>query len=149
MAYVRYFAASDLGEVMRIFLAGLDEAIPPSDLLSFSALWPNGQIVACDPTGSVVGAVFGTVHGNKSRVMAIAVDGNRRGGGIATRLLLRFMAESVARGAGTVTLELRPANQAAHAFYKKMGFVETAYLENHYSDGGPCIVMSAPAARLS
>lgn len=149
MAYIRYFTASDLQDVMRIFLSGLDEEIPSSDLLSFHAMWPNGQIVACDFDGKVIGAIFGIINGTKSRVMAIAVDESFRKKGIATILISRFMAESVVKRVGTVTLEVRPTNPVAHRLYKKMGFVETAYLENHYSDGEPCVVMAAPAARFS
>ncbi len=149
MSYSRNFNPADMDEVERIFLSELDEIIPPSDILTFSALWPRGQFVACEPSGRIIGALFGTMEDGKARIMAIAVEERHTRKGVASGLLESFMAEAVTRGAGTIILEVRPGNRPAHEFYKKKGFTEKAYLENHYSDGGPCIVMVAPAARFS
>lgn len=146
--YPRCFEQRDM-EAVSSLLTVLDEYVPMQDILSFSALWPRGQLVACDNLGRIIGALFGTVEGKKSRIMVIVVAPDYRKKGVATALINRFRTETVARNLTSITLEVKPGNAAAIRLYAKLGFKETGYGVCHYSDGGDCIVMESPAWKFN
>lgn len=66
--------------------------------------------------------------GNLARITALVVRDERRGHGVASRLLAA--AETAARQWGCSLIEVssgrRPERQPAHAFYRGAGFIDTA-----------------------
>lgn len=75
------------------------------------------------------GLLFSLTDGH---VTTIAVDPDRQGAQIGTRLLLVLLREAIARGATAITLEVRASNQAAQALYRRFGFVPVGTRKGYY-----------------
>jgi ribosomal protein S18 acetylase RimI-like enzyme len=72
------------------------------------------------------------------------VDGHR-GQGLGRRLLARAIAAARAKGMTQIQLDVRAANTAAIALYKKLGFVEQSrYFRDDPGLEGELIVMALP-----
>ena len=67
-------------------------------------------------------------------VTTIAVDPEWHQNKIGTRLLLWLAREGVARGAKSLTLEVRVTNRAAQDLYRKFGFVPVGVRKNYYQE---------------
>ena len=67
-------------------------------------------------------------------VTTIAVDPEWHQNKIGTRLLLWLAREGIARGAKSLTLEVRITNNAAQDMYKKFGFVPVGVRKNYYQE---------------
>jgi len=67
-------------------------------------------------------------------VTTIAVDPEWHQNKIGTRLLLWLAREGIARGAKSLTLEVRMTNNAAQDMYKKFGFVPVGVRKNYYQE---------------
>ncbi len=65
-------------------------------------------------------------------VTTIAVDPDRQGGRIGTRLLLVLVRRAVERGAEAVTLEVRASNEPAQALYRRFGFAPSGVRRGYY-----------------
>ena len=65
-------------------------------------------------------------------VTTIAVDPDRQGAQIGTRLLLVLLREAIGRGATAITLEVRASNDAANALYRHFGFVPVGTRKGYY-----------------
>ena len=82
--------------------------------------------------GTVVGfagLLFALTEGH---VTTIALDPDRQGARVGTRLLLVLLREAIARGATAVTLEVRASNRAAQALYRRFGFVPAGTRKGYY-----------------
>jgi ribosomal-protein-alanine N-acetyltransferase len=77
------------------------------------------------------GMLFALTDGH---VTTIAVDPDRQGGRIGTRLLLVLVRRAVERGAEAVTLEVRASNDAAQALYRRFGFAPAGVRKGYYRD---------------
>ena len=62
----------------------------------------------------------------------IAILPPRRGAGLGARLLRHVLDIANGRGVERVFLEVRASNEAAHALYRRFGFVETGRRANYY-----------------
>ncbi|HEY6532467.1 MAG TPA: ribosomal protein S18-alanine N-acetyltransferase [Acidimicrobiales bacterium] len=67
-------------------------------------------------------------------VTTVAVDPERQGDGVGTRLMLVLMRRAVERGAEAVTLEVRPTNEPALALYRRFGFAPAGVRKGYYRD---------------
>ena len=67
-------------------------------------------------------------------ITTLAVDQEFRQKGIASALIQLLIDEAVNRGALSMTLEVRPSNKAARAFYKKWGFTIRGRRKRYYPD---------------
>ena len=67
-------------------------------------------------------------------VTTIAVDPEWHQNKIGTRLLLWLAREGIARGAKSLTLEVRMTNSPAQDMYKKFGFVPVGVRKNYYQE---------------
>ena len=66
--------------------------------------------------------------------------------GIGELLLAVIFQRATEKKAKTVTLEVRPSNQAAQNLYTKYGFIKTGLRKNYYPDNGEDgIIMATPA----
>ena len=75
------------------------------------------------------GLLFALTDGH---VTTIAVDPERQGARIGTRLMLVLLREAIARGATAVTLEVRASNEAAQALYRRFGFLPVGTRKGYY-----------------
>lgn len=86
--------------------------------------------------GEVVGYVGIWLLGEEGHITNVAVAPEMRRRGIARALLLALMKISGGRGARSMTLEVRPSNEAALALYKKFGFRSVGRRPHYYTDNG-------------
>jgi [ribosomal protein S18]-alanine N-acetyltransferase len=67
-------------------------------------------------------------------VTTIAVDPQRHRNKIGTRLLLVLAREAIARGATSLTLEVRITNRGAQELYRQFGFGPVGVRKNYYAE---------------
>lgn len=82
--------------------------------------------------GEVVGYAGMMFTGFEAHVTNIAVDPERQGQKIGSRLLLTLITEAIARGASVVSLEVRVSNLAAQSMYTKFGFHIAGVRKGYY-----------------
>jgi ribosomal-protein-alanine N-acetyltransferase len=104
-----------------------------------------GFLVAYD--ASVLGYVVADAvenHGEPiGHVKNLAVDPDRRGEGIGSRLLERTLGMLATRGVGRVKLEVRASNERARSLYRRFGFDHYHTVRRYYDDGEDALVMVA------
>ena len=91
----------------------------------------RSYIVARHET-EVVGYAGMMFTGLEAHVTNIAVDPSFHGRKVGTRLLLTLITEAVARGAETISLEVRVSNEAAQSMYEKFGFSIVSTRKGYY-----------------
>lgn len=82
--------------------------------------------------GEVVGYAGMMFTGLEAHITNIAVDPPFHGHKVGSRLLLTLITEAIARGAETVSLEVRVSNLPAHAMYEKFGFSVAGTRKGYY-----------------
>jgi ribosomal-protein-alanine N-acetyltransferase len=82
--------------------------------------------------GYVIGYAGMMFTGQEAHVTNIAVDPVYHGRKVGTRLLLALITEAIARGADTISLEVRVSNIEAQNMYTKFGFVTTNIRKGYY-----------------
>jgi len=93
--------------------------------------------------GRIVGYVIvGVTHAAKGHLASIATDPRFRRTGIGTLLMDSVLAYLSERHVGVVSLEVRPSNAPAVAFYRKFSFVESGRKRRYYPDGEDALVMT-------
>ncbi|MBV8981540.1 MAG: ribosomal protein S18-alanine N-acetyltransferase, partial [Acidimicrobiia bacterium] len=70
--------------------------------------------------------------GTDGHVTTIAVDPAWHRHKIATRLLMALARQAIARGATSLTLEVRVGNKAAQELYRRFGFRPCGIRKNYY-----------------
>jgi [ribosomal protein S18]-alanine N-acetyltransferase len=82
--------------------------------------------------GEVIGYAGMMFMGAEAHVTNIAVDPDYHGLKVGTRLLITLITEAIARGAETITLEVRISNQVAQSMYEKFGFSAVGVRKGYY-----------------
>lgn len=82
--------------------------------------------------GYVVGYAGMMFTGREAHVTNIAVDLAYHGRKVGTRLLLALITEAIARGADSLSLEVRVSNIGAQNMYAKFGFETTSVRKGYY-----------------
>jgi ribosomal-protein-alanine N-acetyltransferase len=82
--------------------------------------------------GDVIGYAGMMLMGTEAHVTNIAVDPIYQGQKIGTRLLITLITEAIARGAETITLEVRVSNDVAQSMYEKFGFSAVSVRKGYY-----------------
>ncbi len=82
--------------------------------------------------GAVAGYIGSQAVLDAADVMNLAVDPARRGRGIGRALLGVLEARLRAAGVTSLTLEVRPSNEAALALYAACGFTQAGHRPNYY-----------------
>lgn len=129
-------ALPDLGGSTRRLL---DADLRADDRVCLVARAPHDGPAASPHT--VVGAAFGLLQLDEGHVLDVAVAPAWRCHGIASALLVELQARLVERGAGGVTLEVRPSNVAARSLYRRLGFVDEGRRPGYYPDGEDAVLM--------
>lgn len=135
---------ADILSVYRIEKASFPQPWPLSAFESF--LGQPGFIVAvAGQDRNLVGYVVADSVPNHGRAIGhikdLAVAPDRRGAGIATRLLSRALAVLAREGVGWVKLEVREGNEPALALYREFGFELRRQIPRYYADGETALVM--------
>ena len=73
---------------------------------------------------------------DQAEVMHIAVEPELRGQGVGTILFSELIAAVKARGAKSITLEVRPSNVAAIKLYENFGLKSIGRRKGYYLDNG-------------
>ena len=82
--------------------------------------------------GEVVGYAGMMFTGLEAHVTNIAVDPDFHGRKVGSRLMLRLLTEAIARGARTLSLEVRVSNLPAQTMYGKFGFSVVGVRKGYY-----------------
>ena len=82
--------------------------------------------------GQVVGYAGMMLTGADVHVTNIAVDPDWHSHKIGTRLLLALVTEAIARGARSISLEVRVTNTVAQSMYESFGFSVTSVRKGYY-----------------
>jgi GNAT superfamily N-acetyltransferase len=92
---------------------------------------PDYHTMVAEADGRVVGLIglgqgwFYEKDGSYARVLALVVEGARRGTGVGSALLRAGEAWALERGAGAVVLNSGEHRRDAHRFYERMGYEGT------------------------
>ncbi|MEZ5233300.1 MAG: ribosomal protein S18-alanine N-acetyltransferase [Acidimicrobiales bacterium] len=71
---------------------------------------------------------------DECHITTVAVDPQLHGGKIGTRLMLVLASRAVARGAVSMTLEVRMSNRPAQELYRKFGFAPAGVRKGYYAE---------------
>lgn len=71
---------------------------------------------------------------DECHVTTVAVDPVLHGGGIGTRLMLILASRAVAKGAVSMTLEVRMSNKPAQELYRRFGFAPAGVRKGYYAE---------------
>lgn len=82
--------------------------------------------------GEVVGYAGMMFTGLEAHITNIAVDPDFHGRKVGSRLMLRLLTEAIARGARTLSLEVRVTNLPAQSMYGKFGFSVVGVRKGYY-----------------
>ena len=147
---IRSATASDAAALAGLWrAAGLEfrpEAVPGE----LAAVLGQGLVLVEEEAGGeITGCVLGTFDGMRGWVRRLATRPDRRGRGIATRLLAELERRLRAVGCPKVNLHIEPGNAAVASFYARLGYRQDALLfMEKWLTAGPATSppVSAPAA---
>jgi ribosomal protein S18 acetylase RimI-like enzyme len=74
-------------------------------------------------------------------ILNLAVRPDARRGGTGRALVQRVLDDAVACSARSVSLEVRPENEAALALYRSLDFSQIGRRRNYYGSGEDAIIM--------
>ncbi len=142
---LRGFKGKDVPTISRIVADALHEHYDPGLYPSLSQQWPEGFLVATNPSDQPIGFLLGVsqVEG-EARILMFAVDRPWRNRGVGTRLMDAFFVRARARALRRATLEVRVSNATAIRFYTRYEFSVTDLLRGYYSDGENGYQMARP-----
>ncbi len=81
------------------------------------------------------------VIGDEVHILNLAVHPQVRRAGIGRMLVQRVLDDAAARGATSVSLEVRPENASGLALYAAMGFTQIGLRRNYYGPGEDAVIM--------
>lgn len=128
-------------------IVSMEEAHVPQiaelEKLCFNDPWPDQSIrseltnplslwLVALSEGEVVGYVGSQTVIDESDVMNVAVSPNHRRKGLAKQLFLTLENLLKEKKSHSLTLEVRPSNEAAVALYEGLGFVQVGRRPNYY-----------------
>ncbi len=95
---------------------------------------PSGVCLAAYDEDGIAGYLICSRYADVWHLMNVAVDPDRRRGGIGWGLLERMLEQ--AGGEERYTLEVRVSNHGAIAMYERFGFKRAGRRRRYYSDNG-------------
>jgi ribosomal-protein-alanine N-acetyltransferase len=149
---LRKFVPDDLQSVMQINRFCLPENYMDFFFMDLHQRFPETFIVA-EENGIIVGYIMCRIEMGlasfglgglirKGHVVSIAVLPQGRRKGVAQELMIRAIRGMRQYKAKLCYLEVRIANEAGVALYKKLGFEASRTLRGYYSDGEDAFVMT-------
>lgn len=136
---------ADVDPVARLAISSLRERYAPEWLATHANLANSTFLVARDvPTNQVVGFALAETDHVEGHLLALAVDGNRRGQGIGRALLSDVRQRLSEQGAMSLRLDVRWDDPGARRFYARAGFAPQGIKEGVYADGADALEMARP-----
>jgi ribosomal-protein-alanine N-acetyltransferase len=89
----------------------------------------------------LLGFVCWWVIGDEIHVLNLAVHPDARRSGTGRALVEHVLEDAGARGAVSVSLEVRPDNEAATGLYRSLGFSNIGLRRNYYGQGEDAAIM--------
>ncbi len=103
------------------------------DVLSYICS-EDGMCFIAAEDGRPIAYIIGRIIAPEGEIYRIATHPERRGRGVAYRLLSYAMKTERGRGLETVFLEVRSKNAAARALYEAYGFEVVGHRKGYYKD---------------
>jgi ribosomal protein S18 acetylase RimI-like enzyme len=122
--HIRPYAAADEAAVVALWqTCGLlrPQNDPHKDIARKLRVNPEWFLVAADG-GGIAGAVMAGYEGHRGWINYLAVEPARQRGGLGRALMAEAERRLRAAGCPKINLQVRPENQAAIAFYARLGF---------------------------
>jgi ribosomal-protein-alanine N-acetyltransferase len=136
MTIIRSMTLSDSVAVYALMNQNLDGSFSLDVIEYFIMMWPEGQLVATDMFGNIIGAICGSpIDKRRTSITLFAVDAGYRNNGIGTSLLDRFRTCCFMQGYSEIQLELRTTNEGAMRLYKRRGFNVIETVPSLYGPG--------------
>jgi ribosomal-protein-alanine N-acetyltransferase len=135
--------AADLGEVMEIERQAFPTPWTPGLFLHELKLDFSRLELARrdDGAGELIGYACWWLIGDEVHILNLAVCPTARRTGAGRALVQRVLDDARARGAHSISLEVRHANTAAMALYRAMGFSPIGRRRNYYGSGEDAVIM--------
>ncbi len=147
---VRLATMADAVRILDVVNSNLDDVFSLDAIEFFLAEWPNGQLIAEDLFGNIVGILCSfRINQSVCSISLFAVDKNHRNQGVGTQLFQSFHTRCYMEGISRIQLELRTSNVKALRFYQRNGFWVAERMENFYSNGGSAYRMAKDIRRRS
>ncbi|HWJ68261.1 MAG TPA: ribosomal protein S18-alanine N-acetyltransferase [Nocardioides sp.] len=105
---------------------------------------PTVTFLVAESDGAFAGYAAVSVVDVDAELQRIAVDPDRRRGGVASALVDAVRTLAAEQGAQRLLLEVREDNEAARALYARHGFGELGRRQRYYRDGTTAVVLSTP-----
>lgn len=136
-------------KIRRLMAADLDRVMEIERSLSQAPHWPRGSyetvlapassrrlaLVAEVPvTGGIVGYAVASLLPPQAELESIAVAAEEQGRGIGRKLFSAIVEALKAAGVSELLLEVRPSNQSALEFYRRLGWNEAGRRARYYTD---------------
>lgn len=136
MTICRRMELTDSITVFSLMNRNLDGSFSLDVIEYFIMMWPEGQLVATDPVGNIIGALCSTpIDKRRASITLFAVDERYRDRGIGTSLFEKFRVCCFMQGYSEIQLELRTSNRRAHGLYTRWGFVDKEEVRDLYGPG--------------
>ena len=108
---------------------------------SREAFWREAQnelatYIVGELDGRIIAYAGAWVSFNQAEVMSVAVEPEFRGQGFGTILFGELIKAVKARGAKSITLEVRPSNTVAIKLYESFGLRSVGRRKGYYIDNG-------------
>jgi ribosomal-protein-alanine N-acetyltransferase len=133
---IRRMIGLDIEEVLKVEVASF--TTPWSKAAFESEIYDNEltyYLVAVDTVSKqVIGYAGMWIIVDEAHVTNIAMLPAFRGRGLGEELLKSLMLAAKARGAGSMTLEVRRSNHIAQSLYTKLGFTKRGVRPKYYTD---------------
>jgi ribosomal-protein-alanine acetyltransferase len=134
LAGIRGFRAEDIAELVSIAEESSESASWSKE--SYEKLCSLEGFLAFvnEAAGDISGFVVGRQVADEAEILNLAVRRQNRRRGEGHALLSAVLEQLHRRGVNKVFLEVRESNEAAIAFYEKMGFAETGRRPGYYRE---------------
>lgn len=150
MIICRGMTIADAPSVFAMLSDNLDGAFSLDVIEYFIMMWPEGQFVAEDVTGRIVGALCGNrMSETRASIPLFAVSQKYRNQGIGTRLYESFRTRCHMSGFTEIQLELRTTNKDAFRLYTRWGFSVFEEVPSLYGPGQNGFRMLVRIGRVS
>jgi len=140
----------DLDAIMELEATGFEHAGWSRDSWSGELTSPDRQVLAYRDADDRLVAVA-TLHlvDDFADLLRVIVTPERRGQGIARKLLIASILMAQAAGAARILLEVEAGNAPALAVYVRLGFSPIDSRRDYYGPGLDALVMELPIEALS
>ncbi len=133
---------ADMAAIGALERAGFDHARWSDDAWAEELAGADRHVLVARDAGDVVGVATFSVAFETAELLRVIVRPDRRGEGIAHRLIDRGIGWARDAGADRLMLEVEVGNAPARYLYDALGFETLARRTDYYGEGRDALVMS-------